>query len=292
VPPTEVNIERVDWPTFWRRFHWKPGEHVLIYGPTGRGKTVLAGQLLAKRRFVVALDFKGDDPGLSRWGWERVDSWPIPDERNRLAGRVVTRGGQRVRVVDPIRVRLSPALISDREQELAAGTFEQCLQDIFRIGKWTVYIDELIIAVERREYDLEQLVTKLMTMARSRDATMVNSTQSLRGIPARAYDQPTHFFMLPPRDWYGIERLEEVTGLGRGLRDQLSVMPRHDFLYASHDKFMISRAPKPEDLPAAVVNPTGVGAAGASANGQQSPRRGDEPPDRGAGRIKKAMWGG
>ena len=284
-----AQIEEVDWGTFLRRFRWKPGEHVLIYGPTGRGKTVLAGHLLEKRRFVVALDFKGDDPGLARWGWEPVTDWPIPNERNRLAGRVVTRNGRRVRVVDPIRVRLSPPLITDEEQGSAQAVFERCLDDVFRIGRWTVYIDEMIIAVDAKEYDLEQRVRKLLTMARSRDATMVNSTQALRGIPVRAVDQCTHFFMLPPRDWYGIERLEEATGLGRGLRAQLAGMPRHDFLYACNDRFMISRAPKPEDPPVSAANHTGAGSANGDGHAS-APRRAEEPPIR-ASKVKKTMWG-
>ena len=274
------DVPRVPWEAFLKSFRWKPGEHILIYGTTGRGKTTLAGYLLPLRKYVVALDFKGDDPGLLRWGWPSSPQWPIPNERRLLTPRVEQRRGRRVAVVDPIRVRLAPPVITREDRGLAAEVFESCLEDVLRVGRWCVYVDELLLAVDRREYDLEDPIRRILVSGRSRGASIVNSTQSLRGIPARAYDQPTHFIMIPPRDWYGIERLEEVTGLGRGLRPLLGGLGKHDFLYASGDKYLISRAPKPSDP---VPQPM--------EQAPPPPPTTDEPPNRGAGKVKRALWG-
>src|SRR5271156_3266540 len=53
---------------------WQPGEHMALDGPTGEGKTTHAVGILATRKYVLALDHKGEDETLSASGYERVTS--------------------------------------------------------------------------------------------------------------------------------------------------------------------------------------------------------------------------
>src|ERR1035438_3343820 len=83
------------------RFTYKPGEHVLFGGPTGRGKTELAFNLLKycatpELPAYVAVS-KPLDPVSSRWGeklgFRRVESWPparkFKDINNKPSGYLV-----------------------------------------------------------------------------------------------------------------------------------------------------------------------------------------------------------
>lgn len=74
---------------FGSRYFWyEPGQHVLFGGPTQRGKTELAFNML---QYVARPDFpayvavcKPNDPTTAKWGkrlgFKRVTSWPIPPQ--------------------------------------------------------------------------------------------------------------------------------------------------------------------------------------------------------------------
>ena len=243
-----LDVPRVPWDQFMRRFRWAPGEHIVEIGPTNRGKSTLAGLLLKRRKFAVALDFKGDDPGLLRWGWELTEEWPIADEAERLKGRIEKRQGRDVRVVDPIRVRLAPPVAEPADIPAARSVFQGCLADIFTQGRWAVYIDELLIAVDRDLYDLASQIHQLMVFGRSKGVSMLSSTQSPRWIPKSTYQQVIHQFHWPIRDEAEFDRQAEITGLGRrNLKAVFRGLRKHEFLYVKPpDVFMISQAPPPE----------------------------------------------
>lgn len=277
-----IDVPRVDWTGFLRRFRWTPGEHVVEIGPTNRGKSTLAGLLLKRRKFAVALDFKGDDPGLLRWGWEAVEEWPIPGEAERLKGRVVERAdGSSVRVVDPIRVRLAPPVADPDDIAAARVVFRDCLEDIFTQGRWAIYVDELLIATDRDLYDLAKPIHHLMVYGRSKGVSMVTATQAPRTIPKSTYQQVTHQFHWPIRDEEAFIRQAEITGLGRrNLRSVFRGMRKHEFLYVRPpDVFMISQAPPPVEPPASSSAPVSV--VGATVD--RAPRR--------ASRARRVAWG-
>lgn len=279
--PEGVTVPRVKWDEFLRVFKWRPGEHICLIGPTGRGKTTLAEHILSRRKFVVALDLKGDDPTLQRWGWERSEDWPIPDENKRLAGRVVEVGdgtGRKRRVVDPIRVQLSPP--AKRRQDLASAqqVYADCLDDVFERGRWCVYTDELLLLVNK--FGLGEAVEDLMVSGRSRGISMVGATQAPRWVPKLVYDQAAHLFIWPVRDFGGLERVEEITGFGRSLRTVLAGMPKHDVLYVRPpDTVLITRAPKP-----AAASPVERPVGGELPEGRE---RAPRPPSK----LRRVAWG-
>ena len=48
---------------------WEPGQHICNIGPTGEGKSTVNVGLLDTRRYVLALDPKGEDETLEASGW-------------------------------------------------------------------------------------------------------------------------------------------------------------------------------------------------------------------------------
>ena len=279
-----IDIPRVKWEEFTRRFHWKPGEHVIEIGPTGRGKSTLAGLILERRKFAIALDLKGNDQTLMNWpgNWLVSEVWPIEHEEEYLKGRVVERpDGTKVRVVPPLKIRLAPPVTTDDDIQAAAEIFDACLQDVFHNGRWAVYVDELLIANDKDLYDLGQRIHRLMVFSRTRLASVVNATQAPRWIPKAVYQQSTHQFHWPIRDEQEFIRQAEITGLGRAnLREVFRGMKRHEFLYCKgQDTYYISQAPKPTTT----KTPTRPGQA-------QIPATMDRPPKR-ASRGRRLAWG-
>src|SRR5260370_37426165 len=57
---------------------WQPGDHIALIGPTGEGKTTFAVGILGLRKWVFALDPKGEDTTLSKSGYLRIKSLPPP----------------------------------------------------------------------------------------------------------------------------------------------------------------------------------------------------------------------
>ena len=86
---TERRVISAEWETQfipWLRTAWEPGQHVALIGPTGEGKSTFAGGILNQRKWVLALDPKGEDETLSATGYKRLTRWPPSSkDRDRIA---------------------------------------------------------------------------------------------------------------------------------------------------------------------------------------------------------------
>ena len=67
-PVPGVDVIGLPWERFlaYMRDTWKPGQHIAMIGPTGEGKTTFAAGLLSIRKWVMALDPKGEDETLTK----------------------------------------------------------------------------------------------------------------------------------------------------------------------------------------------------------------------------------
>ena len=276
-------VERVDWTGFLRRFRWKQGEHVCLIGPTGRGKSTLAGLILTRRDYVLALDLKGNDSTLRAWGWEKVYDWPPPDLERRLEQRreQTPDGREVVKPPPPYRVILDPP--KEDLDQIETEVYREAIRDAYRMRGWTIYVDELLLATDR-DHDLGPYIHKCLVSGRDRRVSIVTSTQTPNArdanVPKSVYQQATHLFIWPVRDTRGLERVEDITGVGRLLRDTLAHLPKHDVLYVKPpDTLLVTRAPKLEPPPAR-----------AAATVQLDDRH-DRPPAR-KSRLRELAWKG
>lgn len=203
-----AKIERMDWATFLRYLHrvWKPGDHLVELGPAGGGKSFLASEILDTHKYIVALDIKGlRDPSIIRLvdekGFIPITSWPVKDEKKRLKDHL------------PLRYVLSPPNKEPGDLYRMGGIFREVLQDIYRRGGWSVYLDELrVVCDANKGMDLGGDVENLILVSRYQGTSVIGASQAPRWIPHAMYDQAVHAFFFNNRDHLVVQRLAEIAG--------------------------------------------------------------------------------
>src|SRR5712675_1398496 len=79
-------MESLTSPAFLQRFRskWKQGQHVLISGPTGSGKSYVAEDIKEIRQYVIVIASKKNDETLDGYsGFKKMATWP-PDWNTKL----------------------------------------------------------------------------------------------------------------------------------------------------------------------------------------------------------------
>jgi hypothetical protein len=160
-----------------------PGQHMAVIGPTGCAKTTHAvGFLGANRRYVLALDPKGEDETLAASGYVRVKSLPKTGWRG-LADRLFDRGDQRTwdRIFKRIenghdaRVIVGGGSRTDAEDE----ALRELMRDAIRFSRhspgWCLYVDEFELLSSQRMMRLGDMIERMLITAR-RDLTSVITT--------------------------------------------------------------------------------------------------------------------
>ncbi len=175
---------------------WRQGQHLVIVGPTGVGKTWLAAELLAPWRYVLALISKPRDTTLAKQfrGWSKVKTFDkiewhqdhillIPDSRRLVAAAA------------------------------ARQTIAHALDEAYTAGGWTIFIDELQQLSET--WKLDTLIRTIFVTARSNNVTLVAACQRPRRVPIEALNQATYLLSFHLHDEADVERLAEAAGIQR-----------------------------------------------------------------------------
>lgn len=221
----------VRWDKFIAGWKWKQGEHVTSIGPTGSGKTVLNRQLLKRRDFVVVLGIKNRDP--------------------ELYGPFQAEGYELVRKFEPeppgdapiYKVLLVPR--TDKHgtegRTAKARVFRQALNDIYDVGRWCVYADDIQYMADQLRLGPE--FEELWMLGRSEDVTVVASSQEPVNIPPMAYGMATHIFLFKNPDLYRAKRMAELTGVNREVAQAtIQQLPDHEFLYINKSSGQMVRS--------------------------------------------------
>lgn len=195
---------------------WKPGQHMAFIGPTGEGKTTHAVGVLGTRKYVLALDPKGEDETLSASGYVRVGSiyqenlkWQATHRDDARAWRDIWEGIERGR---PARVIVGgPANTAAQLADLKA-LMRQAVEFARFNGGWTVYCDEFEVASSRDLFNLAPVINHGLITARHKAVSLVNSYQAQAWVSKHAIRQARMAVMFQTGDRDMIKNVARAMG--------------------------------------------------------------------------------
>jgi len=216
-------VEYITYDEFLARMKvlWKAGEHIGVIGVTGAGKSWIVRDLLLMRRYCVVIATKAKDKTLAKYekedGFELYDTWPPYYQDTRV-------------------------LLWKKPKELGNFGPQQllvyhCLNDIFKVGGWTVSFDDLFyVAVTLK---LKGAVQMFYTQVRSNNVSIIGNMQRPSWVPLEAVSQASFIIMFRTRDKHDLARIAE--GIGLDMSELLAAnaqLQEHEFLL-----LMMGRAP-------------------------------------------------
>ena len=213
----------------WFKVEWKPGQHVALLGPTGSGKTTFACGILDQRRYVLALDPKGGDETLGSLDLRRLPDWP--GER-----RMSSMLDDDQRHNRPSRFLVGPVVDRGADLPRLKKAMADALDGAFDMGGWTVYLDELQVAADRRMMNLAAQVDKLLVSARSKGVSVVLSFQQPKWVTSASLTQPSWLGTTFTRDVDTVNRIAELMGRSKAeIRGALKGLPRYFWLIVGNN---------------------------------------------------------
>lgn len=205
---------------------WKQGEHVIISGATGSGKTALARKIDQIRIdrggavmvFVCKLSpdktILEDYKGFTRW-----DRWK--DRPPRDQSKVL------------LWPDISKAKTIDDKKAIQREVFSEAMDKLSNVGKWTVHFDEGLYLCDPEYMNLKSKIGMLHALGRSSKLTLITLTQRPSHLPLILYGSASHAFMGRTREAVDVKRLAEMGGKqsARATAAMITGASRHDFLW-------------------------------------------------------------
>src|ERR1700751_1976769 len=196
-------------------FRVKQGEHILITGRTGSGKSAFARALLARRRFLIFFRSKDDDI-----------TWTMDRKTRTLRTSLSAMDDGRVE-----RLGVAPPPGDARSAQAAemAETFYQVMQraEHKHKGGWTLYVDE---GKAFDELGLMDELEPLATQGRSKRISLVFGTQRPTWISRYLISEPSHHISF----WHdGLDRKRLRECVAQCHYDAISRVGPHQFAWTS-----------------------------------------------------------
>lgn len=208
----------IPWEDFRRWFsgEWEQGQHVMMVGTTGSGKTTVAKQFLKLREHVVVFGVKSRDDTLDeliRKGYWRTGSW-----QGDVSDHIV----------------LWPEVKGARHAIKQREIFEDAMDAIYRSGGWCLYLDEVSYLADTLSMNTQ--LKFMLNQGRSCGISIVAATQRPAWIPVAFYDQSTHLFLWKDNDHKNIKRMSELAGpASRVVFSEIGSLERREVLYLNKD---------------------------------------------------------
>jgi hypothetical protein len=195
---------------------WQPGEHMALDGPTGEGKTTHAVGILGTRKYVLALDPKGEDETLSASGYERVTHIWQDTLKWRLAHRKDAKTWDNIhkRIDDGLdaRVIVGGGSSSDAEDAALQELMREAITYSRHAGGWTLYVDEFELLSSQRMFNEGPRIERMLITARRKKTSVVTTFQAPAWISSHATRQARRAVKWPTGDRGMIEKLARAMG--------------------------------------------------------------------------------
>ena len=209
---------------------WQPGEHWALDGPTGEGKTTHAVGILGVRKYVLALDPKGEDKTLSESGYARVTSIYQDSPRWRMAHREDAKTWDQIfkriesggdgRVIVGQGSRTEPEDIAN--QRLMRDGIRFCRQ----CTGFTLYVDEFELLSSPRMFGQGPLIERMLISARSAGTSVVTTFQAPAWISQHATRQARRATKWPTGDPDMVKKLAQSMGRDwKAVKQALDLLP-------------------------------------------------------------------
>lgn len=198
------------------RADWKQGQHIAIMGRTGRGKTLLARDLMALRGWVVVIAIKRADDTLDSFpaaGYKVIDKWPP-----KYGDQHVLFWARPKNLHD----------MTDQRKRIAT-----VLDDVFANGGWSVLFDDVARVANAMGFRRE--VSTMLNEARSSHASVVSCmtqpSSVTQAIPSELWRQVRYHLVFYYRVGRDLDAIADMTGYTRStLKGWMKDLRPFDFL--------------------------------------------------------------
>lgn len=235
--PNEIDID-----TWYAQMQssWRQGEHVLILGPTGTGKTTVAHTILDIRDYVVVIAVKMKDDTLERFKhgheygrkiYKVIKKWPPDFPYHRIV------------------LWLKPKSIKDTRWQ--SERLYIALDRMYLAGGWCIYFDETGYIVMM--LGLGQAFGVLLNQGRSSGisvvAVMTRPTSIIAKVPKEALNQPRHKIIFKYDNRDEMKACAQIADVSMyEMQKYMDMLQYHgekkfsDFLYCNQGKVIIVRS--------------------------------------------------
>jgi len=218
---------------------WKQGEHFIIMGPTGTGKTTVVHPILDRREYVIVMAVKHFDDTLDRfkngheYGRERyniIKRWPPTYPRHRVV------------------YWTKPKNLDKLSEQ--AKSIHKTLNTLYKQGGWTIVVDDA--GYVTGTLGLGSAVGVLLNQGRSSYITMVlvvtRPSSVIAKVPKEALTQPRHKVLFKFENEDELKACAAIANISlydmRRFQAMLETNPQKgfsDFLYAGKGRLCIVR---------------------------------------------------
>ena len=220
---------------------WYPGRHWALCGVTGDGKTTHAVGLIRTRKWVVALDPKGEDETLEAAGYIRVRSMPPPRKQDREIW-------ERVNNRQPVGIVAGFESKSDDDDEAMRKLMRETINWARRTRGWTLYVDEFELLSSQRMMKLGDYIERMLITARRAGTSVVTSFQNPAWVSKHAIRQAHATTVWQTGNKQTVVAIAESTGRDwRELAQAMDELPKFHSLTIPKDTrrpMIVTSAPK------------------------------------------------
>jgi hypothetical protein len=236
---TQTDIQEISKSNWLQEFRssWNQGEHVVILGPTGTGKTYFAQPIVDIREYVCVLALKPRDETLERFR----DGYKYGYERYKIIRKFPPEYGDN-RVIYWEKPEGLDRLVDQSKRVHSA------LDRMYREGGWTIFIDEA--GYLAGTLGLGKAVGVLLNQGRSSRISVVlcvtRPTSVIARVPKEAFSQPRHKLIFKYENGDELKAAAQVADMSvrelQGYQERLETYhPKgySDFLYVGKGKTYI-----------------------------------------------------